>query len=480
MAEQPSSSSSSWPGGAPVPVVFRAQTPPPRPPQLLRSDQDLLDAFGLHAAYDKYVRPHIKPLDQQDTPPHPQSALDKGKGRLLDSLGTGAGASGAGAGLGGRQVSMGPVAGPSAPIKTEPGADGDEDGLGGKKKKKEQSYRHLIRHLPGKHTMKKDNHLMTLINAPPKQRMPIVPFDAGVLARAFTVKDGGLPGYNKAVLIGLDDKEKEAKKRKKEEKRLAKERARLVAAGQLDPNAPMPTTSSAHGNVVLTGTIVNRPSSVASTPRPTHPQQVATPSSRRPSVAAPGPSAQPGSRAATPKPLPPRLPSVKAETPAPSIPTPVRANAPTQQQTPAGGATPRPPVNRPGSAAAAQRAAQQQQGAGPRPGPTQPQAAAAQARPQPQRMPSQPGSSSAQQQRPPARPPGTGAPGSGSRPPNGTGQPAPVRGVVRKEREDDVTRGTPSAGGPRPAKKQRVDGGPGSAPGSARILQKQQPTPQTS
>lgn len=139
------------------------------------------------------MRPHIRPLDAQDTPAQPDSAatplpfpllrtsatpitpaLDKGKGRQLDV----------------------PLLATTPPVtvKTEPGADGDDDGPGGKKKKKEQTYRHLIRHLPGKHAMKKDAHLMTLVQEPPKQRMVIQPFDSGVLMRAFNVKDGGLPG----------------------------------------------------------------------------------------------------------------------------------------------------------------------------------------------------------------------------------------------------------------------------------------------
>lgn len=269
--------------------------------------------------------------------------------------------------------------------------------------------------------------------------------------------------YNKAVLIGLDDKEKEAKKRKKEEKRAAKERARLVATGQLDP-AAAPGTSSVHGNVVLTGTVINRPSSAASTPRP----QVATPTSRRPSVPAP---VQPGSRASTPKPAPPRLPSVKAETPGPSLPTPGRAGSVQRQQQPGpSSSAPRPAPNRPGSAAAAQRAAPQQarpqQGGGssnPRP-------------PQQQRAPSQQsGPASSQQQRPPARPPG---PGSTSATPARPVSNPQQRGTIRKERDDDVPLAQSSramGGGPRPAKKQRVDG-----PGSAGIVRKQQPTPQTS
>ena len=115
----------------------------------LHSSQDLLAVFGLHAAYDKYVRPRIKPVDE---PAPPEPALlsigpaarksgtplaggDKGKARRVDSP-LPAGTRGSG------PLSAGPVA-----IKQEPGLDGQDDDK--RKKKKDTSYKHLVRHLPG-------------------------------------------------------------------------------------------------------------------------------------------------------------------------------------------------------------------------------------------------------------------------------------------------------------------------------------------
>ena len=87
----------------------------PRPVQHLHSTQDLLAVFNLHPAYDKYVRPHVRPVAE------PSSAKGKGKEKEVPTTDAG------------RQ-------------------DRDvEDEEGGEKKKKKDSYRHLIKRTPGLH-----------------------------------------------------------------------------------------------------------------------------------------------------------------------------------------------------------------------------------------------------------------------------------------------------------------------------------------
>lgn len=108
---------------------------PPLPKQHLESTQDLLARFHLHSAYDRYVRPSILT-----------------SGDAVGS-GTGAGASGASGDKGkGKEVDVGMgEAGGNVGSEALPEADGDdEDGGGGKgDKKMKNSYRHLIKGLPG-------------------------------------------------------------------------------------------------------------------------------------------------------------------------------------------------------------------------------------------------------------------------------------------------------------------------------------------
>ncbi|KAH0833213.1 hypothetical protein J3R83DRAFT_12272 [Lanmaoa asiatica] len=128
--------------------------PPPmalsQPQGFLTSTQDLLARFRLHAAYCKHVR---VPLDSSIAPPATP-----------------------------------------AQSNLSPPPDLDE-------KKKKNSYRHLIKTLPGKHSMKKDDYLVTIMQAPPKQHIPIVPFDVKTQKEAFTVSAEGLKGWNAGALI---------------------------------------------------------------------------------------------------------------------------------------------------------------------------------------------------------------------------------------------------------------------------------------
>ena len=91
------------------------------------------------------------------------------------------------------------------------GQDGDDED-GGKKKK--NSYKHLIKGIPGtlcfapllliqrthiswppgKHSMRKDEYLTTIMQVPPKQRMAITPFDQKTQREAFSVSLEGLKG----------------------------------------------------------------------------------------------------------------------------------------------------------------------------------------------------------------------------------------------------------------------------------------------
>lgn len=49
-------------------------------------------------------------------------------------------------------------------------------------------------YLVGKHSMKKDDYLMTIMQVPPKQRIAITPFDSRTQREAFSVSLDGLKG----------------------------------------------------------------------------------------------------------------------------------------------------------------------------------------------------------------------------------------------------------------------------------------------
>lgn len=117
-----------------------------RPP--LDSTQDLITRFRLLPTYDKYVRPHIHASDfspaaprtpvlsHVDSAPTP-GALDKGKGREVQA----------------QAFTPGPVGAPS-PARADggDGEDGEEETGKGDKKQK-NSYRHLIKGIPGSYSV---------------------------------------------------------------------------------------------------------------------------------------------------------------------------------------------------------------------------------------------------------------------------------------------------------------------------------------
>lgn len=117
---------------------------PPPPRQHLAATQDLLARFHLLPAYDRYVRPFVLPGDDPalQQVPHQQqeggdgagatitgTSLDKGKARARE---------GSGANV------------PSEADHADGGDADDDDAPGAKgEKKKKNSYKHLIKGVPG-------------------------------------------------------------------------------------------------------------------------------------------------------------------------------------------------------------------------------------------------------------------------------------------------------------------------------------------
>ncbi|KAF8656267.1 hypothetical protein AX16_002703 [Volvariella volvacea WC 439] len=315
----------------PDPPLF---LPPPgvsQPTGYLASTQDLLQRFQLLPAYDKYVRPFAAPaetgLDQglaSTQTAHYSVAMDKGKGKEVASGGLG-GTQGVGvAGVGEGEDDEGPQAG-----------KGD--------KKRKNNYKHLIKGIPGKHSVKKDEYFTTLILVPPKQTVRIVPFDARTQRDAFTVSVEGLKNWNASNLILESAQAREDRKQRKEAKRLAKAQAAgggmpvpgaPVASPQVPIQAPIPTSVSAPS-------VLNRPA--AGTPQPntstaTKPassaprsgQAVPRPGSavQRPGSARPGSALSGRPATSTPK------PTVAASNVAPSIRNTTPANGQAPSSTP--------------------------------------------------------------------------------------------------------------------------------------------------
>ncbi|KAF7374852.1 hypothetical protein MSAN_00371200 [Mycena sanguinolenta] len=174
------------------PLFLKPKLAHPHPPPLLASTQDLLARLQLLPAYDKYVR---SPLDDAQEPNGSvaNGKVDNGKGKARDT---------------------------SPPPQT-PGAAGeadadDDDGAQpkGEKKKKSNSYRHLIKGVPGKHSMKKDDYLAGIMQVPPKQRLHIAPFDLKTQREAFSVSLEGLKGWNIGTLVQESAQAREDRKKR--------------------------------------------------------------------------------------------------------------------------------------------------------------------------------------------------------------------------------------------------------------------------
>lgn len=59
---------------------------------------------------------------------------------------------------------------------------------------------------PGKHSIKKDDFLTTIVQVPPKQHIPIAPFDSRTQTDAFTVTLEGLKGVRSDFLENASTK----------------------------------------------------------------------------------------------------------------------------------------------------------------------------------------------------------------------------------------------------------------------------------
>jgi hypothetical protein len=181
-------------------AAHRYRIVPPTPTTYLQATQDLITRLGLLTAYDKHVRPHAVPVGQtlpdvsglgQVAPRSPTLSPTKGKGKEREPS----------AGLG---ITNMPTPGGSGPDV------GDDDGKAEKKRK--NTYKHLIKGIPGKlscyfghgcrgladihtsgkHSMKKDDYLVKSVMEGPKPRPPILPFDARTQRDAFSVTLGGV------------------------------------------------------------------------------------------------------------------------------------------------------------------------------------------------------------------------------------------------------------------------------------------------
>ncbi|TEB34805.1 hypothetical protein FA13DRAFT_1753727 [Coprinellus micaceus] len=237
--------SSSSPPHQPPPVasssLFLPPPAPPPPQQHLESTQDLLARFHLHSAYDRYVRPSIVTTGEAVGFTAGAGAFgasgDKGKGRDFDM-----GSSETGGNVGSEVV---------------PGTgDGEEEDAAGVKgeKKMKNNYKHLIKGLPGKHSLKKDDFLATIMLVPPKQRTRIRPFDQNTQHDAFHCTPEGLKNWNPSALLLESAQAREDRKKRKELKRLGRlhQHAHPQQVPVVDPSqmgvplqAPAPTTAQA-------------------------------------------------------------------------------------------------------------------------------------------------------------------------------------------------------------------------------------------
>lgn len=240
------------------PLLYLPPAGPTPPRQHLASTQDLLSRLQLLPAYDKYVRPPQSSLDgpldvkpnlngggnTNTQLPNPMSPLiDKGKGREV------------------------PVRG--GDVDMHDPNDGDEDDVGGKKKR--NNYKHLIRGIPGKHSMKKDDYLEKMMLVPPKQRIRIRRFDERTQEDAFSVTLEGLKGWNINTLIMESPQAREDRKKRKEAKKAAKIQVQL-AQQSIKPMPPISPSTSTHiaqpQPVPIMARSISTPKQSVGTPRP--------------------------------------------------------------------------------------------------------------------------------------------------------------------------------------------------------------------
>ncbi|KDQ59198.1 hypothetical protein JAAARDRAFT_33930 [Jaapia argillacea MUCL 33604] len=250
----------------------------PRPRSYFTSTDDLLSRFHLLPAYDQYVRPYAAPISKDLATSPSATTTDKGKGKEKE------------------------VTTPAA--ASTPGGlqDGDDDESNERKKKK-NNYRHLIKGIPGKHSMKKDDYLTTMIQVPPKQKVAITPFDVKTQRDAFAVSLDGIKGWNINTLVEESPQAREDRKKRKELKKLGKVQA-----------VPTPAPS---GAVSTPG-----PSHTVPTPASTSGVPVHRSNTPRPGALHPG-TGQPPGRVATPASSNTPRPQPTSSHPLPTIPAPI-------------------------------------------------------------------------------------------------------------------------------------------------------------
>ncbi|THV07382.1 hypothetical protein K435DRAFT_772710 [Dendrothele bispora CBS 962.96] len=236
-----------------VPLFLR---PAAKPSQTayIKSTNDLLGQFCLYDAYDQYVTPFYSTTgeggsgtggaagmgEMGDGPASPTTpgpgGVDKGKGREIPVPGS--------------------TPATHAQTPAADGQDGDDDEGGGKgEKKKKNTYKHLIKGVPGKHSMKKDDYFVSLLAMEPKPRNDIRIFTSVVLKNAFQVSLEGIKGWNTSALVLDSAQAREDRRKRKELRRLAKAQLHaqqaFAAASAVTPNtnshsiqAPIPTSAT--------------------------------------------------------------------------------------------------------------------------------------------------------------------------------------------------------------------------------------------
>lgn len=188
----------------------------------MSGSDDLLTLFDLAPAYDRYVRPYLKP-------PEPASATTadatvkveggakpatavvdlKGKGKATEGDGQKPGVNGSAAGSEGKPVETNPAA--PVDTATPTGATGAGPGAGAgkeapKRAKMEKSYGHWVADVGGRNSIKKDHYLRDLMMNPEWQPPPagsIRPLDVGILREGFTLLPGALPGVSRGGTLVL-------------------------------------------------------------------------------------------------------------------------------------------------------------------------------------------------------------------------------------------------------------------------------------
>ncbi|PCH42580.1 hypothetical protein WOLCODRAFT_132443 [Wolfiporia cocos MD-104 SS10] len=246
-------------GPSTLPDIYLQPPGPPPPPPYLTSTQDLISRLNLLPAYNKYVRPYALPVGQQ--PPASAMGTDKGKGKEKD-------------------MSEGAV----------PGDGEEEEGKG--EKRLRGSYRQLIKGIPGKHSIKKDEYLTTMMQVPPKQKIAITPFDLRTQREAFSVSLEGLKGWNTVLLVAETPQAREDRKKRRELKKqkLAKAQGQAALAGAGTPAATAtPAAAAARTSTPRPGATAGRALPTVQQPRGRTPVGIGTPQS----MATPGTAAAP-------------------------------------------------------------------------------------------------------------------------------------------------------------------------------------------